>query len=390
MEYVSPYPSHLTLPNYCAGIGIGRENGLDFQEAVFQKGSGKALNAPESFCPSSLEKQFSMSNSLFQTGSGKAVNISSTGLNRAKALLGLERNVDHETFPGSGKKNRTSDELFGFRNSFPLLEVEGIASTGNVSAASLSPFDVKFNSSVCPAEELAADFLHCTDKPPLIKFHTAGGRSISVSCDALKRARSLLGDLEVRCLVDEKDESDPLFSFSKDQKSVDQVSTKELNSDTPVSLLSAAKGSGSSSVFTSPLRSTLYHKNSSVKTENLVPASNLIKEFDAVAKESTARLDHIIPPNGEPFNKNSSAMDLRENDITSKPKLLERRSRSPLVDISNRIGAGFADRNQNFCRKRKPGGSFVSPFKKPRSTNVVNPLKRNDSSAANGIFEVCK
>lgn len=359
---------------------------------MFHKGSGKALNAPESFCPSSLEKQFSMSNSLFQTGSGKAVNISSTGLNRAKALLRLEENGDHETFPGSGKKNKTSDELFGFRNSFPFVEVEGIASTGstNVSAASLSPFDVKFNSSVCPAEELVADFLHSADKPPPIKFHTAGGRSISVSCEALKRARSLLGDLELGCLVDEKDEADPLFSLSKDQISVDQVSTKELNSDTPVSLLSAAKGSGSSSLFTSPLRSTLYHKNSSIKIENLVPASNLIKEFDAVAKESTSRLDHNIPQNGEPFNKNSATMDLRENDIASKPKLLEWPSRGPLVDISNSIGAGFADRNQNFGRKRKPGGSFVSPFKKPRSTNVVNPLKRNDSGAANGIFEVCK
>ncbi|KAG5619799.1 hypothetical protein H5410_005017 [Solanum commersonii] len=369
------------------GIGTGRQ---DVQEAVFQKGSGKALNAPQSFSLSSLNKQFSMSNSLFQTASGKPVNISSTGLNRAKALLGLEENGDHETFPGSGKKNTTSDELFGFRNSFPILEVEGIASTGstNVSAASLSPFDVKFNSSVCPAEELVADFMHCADKPPPIKFHTAGGRSITVSCEALKRARSLLGDLELGCLVDEKDVADPLLSFSKDQKSVDQVSTKELNSDTPVSLLSSAKGCGSSSIFTSPLRSTLYHKKSLIKTENLVPASNLIKEFDAVAKERTSRLDHSIPQNGEPFNKNSAATNLRENDIASKPKLLERPSRGPLVDISNSIGGGFADRNQNAGRKRKPGGSFVSPFKKPRSTSIVNSLKRNDSGAANGFSDL--
>ncbi|TMX03981.1 hypothetical protein EJD97_012552 [Solanum chilense] len=372
------------------GIGTGRQDVLTFQEAVFQKGSGEPLNAPQSFSPSSLNKQFSMSNSLFQTASGKPVNISCTGLNKAKALLGLEENGDHETFLGSGKKNTTSDELFGFRNSFPIVEVEGIASTGstNVSAASLSPFDVKFNSPVCPAEELVADFLHSADKPPPIKFHTAGGRSITVSCEALKRAKSLLGDLELGCLVEEKDMADPLLSFSEDQKSVDQVSTKKFNSDTPVSLLSAAKGSGSSSLFTSPLRSTLYHKKSSIKTENLVPASNLIKEFDAVAKESTSRLDHSIPQNEEPFNKNSAATDLRENDIASKPKLLERPSRGPLVDISNNIGGGIADRNQNVGRKRKPGGSFVSPFKKPRSTSIVNPLKRNDSGAANGFSDL--
>ncbi|CAN4123489.1 unnamed protein product [Withania somnifera] len=361
--------------------GTGRENGFGCLEAVVQNGSGRARNAPESFRSASLEKQFSMPNSLFQTGSGKAVNISSAGLNRAKALLGMEESGDHETFRGYEKKNRSSDELFGFRNSFPFVTVDGISSTGstNASTTSLSPSDVKFNSSVCSTEELVAD------KPPPIKFHTAGGRSISVSCEALKRARSLLGDLELGCLADEKDVVDPLFSFPKDQKSVDQASTKELNSDTPVSLLSAAKGSGSSSLFTSPLRSTLHHKKSSIKTENLVPASNLIKEFDAVAKECTTRLDHSIPQHGDLFNKNLATMELTENGIGSKPKLLERPSRGPLVDISNSTGAGFADRNQNFGRKRKPGGSFVSPFKKPRITNVVTPLKRNDSDAANGF-----
>ncbi|XP_075089946.1 protein BREAST CANCER SUSCEPTIBILITY 2 homolog B-like isoform X1 [Nicotiana tabacum] len=369
------------------GQGIGRENSFAFQAAAFQKGSGKALDAPESFFPSGLEKQFNTSNSMFQTGSGKAVSISSAGLNRAKALLGLEENGDNETFQGSEKKNRCSDEHFGVRSSVPFVAVEGIANTWSTkaSAASLSPFDVKFNS-VCAAEELVPDFLHCADKPPPIKFHTAGGRSISVSSEALKRARSLLGDPELGCLVDEKDVVDPLFSFPKDQKSVDQSSIKELNSDTPVSLLSAAKGSGSLSLFTPPFGSTLYHKKSSVKTENLAPASNLMKEFDAVAKESTSRPDHSIPQHGEAFNKNSAAVDLKENDIPSKPKLLQRPSRGSLVDISNNIGAGSADRNQNFGQKRKPGrGSFVSPFKKPRIAKIVTPLKRNDSGASNGF-----
>ncbi|XP_019242935.1 PREDICTED: protein BREAST CANCER SUSCEPTIBILITY 2 homolog B-like isoform X2 [Nicotiana attenuata] len=368
------------------GQGIGRENSFAFQEAAFQKGSGKALNAPESFFLSGLEKQFNTSNSMFQTGSGKAVSISSAGLNRAKALLGLEENGDSETFQGSEKKNRSSDERFGFRSSVPFVAVEGIANTWSTkaSAASLSPFDVKLNSSVCAAEELVPDFLHRADKPPPIKFHTAGGRSISVSSEALKRARSLLGDPELGCLVDEKDVVDPLFSFPKDHKYVDHSSIKELNSDTPVSLLSAAKGSGSSSLFTPPFGSTLYHKKSSVKTENLAPASNLMKEFDAVAKESTSRPDHSIPQHGEAFNKNSAAIDLRENDIPSKPKLLQRPSRGPLVNISNNIGAGSADRNQNFGQKRKPGrGSFVSPFKKPRIAKIVTPLKRNDSGASN-------
>ncbi|XP_060193023.1 protein BREAST CANCER SUSCEPTIBILITY 2 homolog B-like [Lycium barbarum] len=346
--------SSISTPSSITGQGTGREN---------EKGSGKALNAPQS---AGLEKQFSM----FQTGSGKAVNISSAGLNRAKALLGLQ---DIETFPASETKRTSSDQLFPF----PSVTVKGTGSTN----ASLSPFDVKFTSSVSPAEEI----LNCADKPPPIKFHTAGGRSISVSSEALKRARSLLGDPELGCLVDEDDAADPLFSFSKDQKSVDQASTKELNSDTPVSLLSAVKGNGSSSLFTSPLRSTLYHKKSSIKTENLVPASNLMKEFDAVAKESTSGLDHSIPQHGQLFEKNSTTMDLRENDFASKAKFLEGPSRGPLVDISNSFGAGFADRNQNFGRKRKPGGSFVSPFKKPRSANIITPLKRNDSDTANGF-----
>ncbi|KAF1874236.1 hypothetical protein Lal_00030269 [Lupinus albus] len=44
----------------------------------------------------------------------------------------------------------------------------------------------------------------CTSsgKQPPIKFHTAGGKSISVSNDALQCARSLLGDPDLRDFFD--------------------------------------------------------------------------------------------------------------------------------------------------------------------------------------------
>ncbi|MCD9642398.1 hypothetical protein HAX54_029205 [Datura stramonium] len=202
-----------------------------------------------------------------------------------KRLLGLEENGEHETFP-----------------------VEGIASTEstNVSAASLSPFDVKFNS-VCPAEELVADFLHCADKPPPIKFHTAGGRSISVSCEGIER----------------ETKSGPVRPHQKVELS-----------DTPVSLLPGSERQWVLKPFYIAIRDQLcIRKKSLIKTENLVPQSNLIKEFDAWQKE-------------------------------------------------NHTGEGFADRNKNFSGRNM--GKFFSPFKKP-SANIVALLQKKRFCATNGF-----
>ncbi|KAL6343173.1 hypothetical protein AAG906_020971 [Vitis piasezkii] len=70
--------------------------------------------------------------------------------------------------------------------------------------------------------------------PPPIKFHTAGGRSISVSSDALQRARSLLGDPELGTSLNEGDEDDMISSFLKGSFQ-DASSNKENDSDTSLS-----------------------------------------------------------------------------------------------------------------------------------------------------------
>lgn len=49
--------------------------------------------------------------------------------------------------------------------------------------------------------------------PPPFKIHAAGGRSLSVSSEALKRVRSLLGDPDIRAFLNEGDAFDTGLSF---------------------------------------------------------------------------------------------------------------------------------------------------------------------------------
>ncbi|KAJ6316002.1 hypothetical protein OIU78_019307 [Salix suchowensis] len=49
--------------------------------------------------------------------------------------------------------------------------------------------------------------------PPPFKFHSAGGRSLSVSSEALKRVRSILGDPDIGAFLNEGDAFDMGLSF---------------------------------------------------------------------------------------------------------------------------------------------------------------------------------
>ncbi|KAK9127333.1 hypothetical protein Syun_016130 [Stephania yunnanensis] len=134
------------------------------------------------------------SNSFFQTGSGKMVNVSSAGLIRAKALLSLEEN---STYSADRKSNGWGDglhsEKMGGAHNDVGLHIASVP--GNMNG---------FESIRTPPNHWDTEVCRSSANPPAVKFQTAGGRAISVSNDALQRARSLLGDSDFSTTTNER------------------------------------------------------------------------------------------------------------------------------------------------------------------------------------------
>ncbi|KAL2541439.1 Protein BREAST CANCER SUSCEPTIBILITY 2B [Abeliophyllum distichum] len=366
-----------------------KENGNTFSKPTFQTGLLTPVVTFGSGFQNCSNNDVNMSNSMFQTGSGKAVNISSAGLHRAKALLGLEKNYNNESFDGfeQTRKHLTASQLLGRENSSDL-EMEDTANLGfsSVSGIPIPPYIANSNLLRNESKEFTPDFVDAAHKPPPVKFHTAGGRSISVSTDALQRARNLLGDPELDSFLNEADIADPTFSVFEDGKTT-HTSNKENDHTTPFSYKGPSNGNSLLRNFTSPLRSSSYQKQSSVRLETIGPGNNLIKKFDAEARNNTP----IRPYNGthgKPLKNKFSAesVDCSENGIHSRIDPTKRLSNGLLVDISNTIGTDDIDNKQYFGEKRRLGRiNSVSPFKRPRSSKFVPPLHKNDSSVPNGL-----
>ncbi|KAI3474242.1 hypothetical protein Pfo_029030 [Paulownia fortunei] len=289
------------------------------------------------------EMLVNMSNSMFQTGSGKTVNISSAGLLRAKTLLGLDENYNRESLHGFEQKQKqsTSTDLLAWENPSHLETQDPSNLSFSSSTKVLTSSSVKSGS--CRSESMKfPDFMNSAPKPPPVKFHTAGGRSISVSSDALKRARSLLGNPECDSFLNEASTADPLFSVIDDGKP--SCSSNQKNGYIPQGILH-------------PPRSSSYQKQSFGKSEKLRPGNNLITQFDAEAEINTSN---------RPYNV-----------LTCDRKPLKNNSYSEKVDLENAVQPKIDP-----SKRRLQRISSVSPFKKPRSS-FVTPLNKKNSSDIN-------
>lgn len=322
-------------------------------------------------------------NSLFQTGSGKMVNISSAGLVRAKTLLGLEENGDHHScqehiteqsmMDGLDGQNSSSLEMQEDLNSIKIKDAKSVAGTFSTSTS------WKMESINEPVPYLKQSKMYNpTPNPPPIKFLTAGGRSISVSSDALQRARTLLGDPELGTSLNEGDEDDLIPSFLKGSFR-DVSSNKENNTDAS---LSQEKSKHALKSFISPIQSFPNLVQSSVMPENMHSGSNLIKKY---ADDS-----QITCPPKPLSNRNHATHTIIDNSEAngkcSINKPLGRSSGGPLVDVSNRIGTVLIKKKQTTSEKRRIGRrSSISPFKRPRSSKFCPPLNSSASFAPNGI-----
>lgn len=339
----------------------------------------------------------SFSNSMFQTGSGKKVNISSAGLVRAKTLLGLEESYGHDTPPDLKHSNNqsTSEEPFGWRNSSQLETRQGVTTPcqKDATASPMTPSPttlLNFRTSSLgnnSKREAIPNLIHADPKFPPIKFHTAGGRSISVSGDALQRAKSLLGDLDLGTLFDEGDVKNSSFSFFKQGSSGEKHSNKE-NYPFPTHNQEIAKSKHVSKGFVSPLRPRSNLMQSSLMSQNATLGVNLIQRFDAEDFGSTCKMSNNTnfqqkPPTGRPSSHVEIGNSL-VNGVTSRTNPRGSSLGRPLADISNNIAMAHMETNFTTGEKRRISRSSPSPFKRPRISRFITPLN-NQVSASSGI-----
>lgn len=345
--------------------------------------------------PCSIGNGFSSPNSMFQTGSGKTVNISSTGLLRARALLGVDENNDDCTIQGfepAKKKSRGADNSTCENISHLEKWQMGVNSMGaeNDMLSSKLPFHMKSNFSGTESGDedygkLIRPVFDSISKPSPIKFNTAGGRAISVSRDALQRARNLLGDPEMDSLSNEGDAGASKFSFIKHGNSDGSFFSKENKTDSSHHFEQNPK------IFVSPMKSSFARKPLEGKSETSISGTNLMGKFDA--EES------ICKSNGKPFSS-CPTKHLQENpfvpDTVLQPSMangaspgfhrFSKLSGGPLADITNTVGIDSASKKGITTELRRIGKrSSVSPFKMPRSSKFISPFNCNFSSAPNGL-----
>ncbi|XP_024018442.1 protein BREAST CANCER SUSCEPTIBILITY 2 homolog B [Morus notabilis] len=337
-------------------------------------------------------------NSLFQTGSGKKVNISSDGLARAKTLLGLVEESDPCNFQGfrNSRKSSNIDSSFGWPNISNFEKGEGVNHFGTVHSASgprSSPIcrtDIGHSRFGNEAKQPTHSRMpNSATTPSPIKFQTAGGRSISVSSDALQHARSLLGDPELGTLLDTGNADDLELPFSKNKGLDNSSSNKENDPRSCLSHQEMAKSKLMSKSFISPMRSSSKRMHSSGNSQIINSGINLIRQFDEVSQDDVCRLSRnltcqqerssngLCVPNTMVDNSLANGIDLRKNLVGRSPS-------RQLVDISNTIGTAAANNRQATNEKRRIIRTSVSPFKKPRSSKFYTPVKSNFSFVPSG------
>ncbi|KNA09601.1 hypothetical protein SOVF_152150 isoform A [Spinacia oleracea] len=341
---------------------------------------------------------FTSPNSMFQTGSGKKVNISSTGLIRARAMLGIEENNDDcsiEGFEPAKKKFRGVDTSASEIRSHLGKRKIGISSEGAENDMHCSKFPFHLKSDASGTEFGDEDFgklirpemSDSTCKPPAIKFNTAGGRSISVSRDALQRARNLLGDPEMESLSNEGDAGASMFSFFKHENSGGSFLNKENTTDFSHQFEQNPK------IFVSPMKSST--KNPlEAKSETLISGTNLMRKFDdeEVICNSNGKLSSSCPTKslqGKPLVPDAILQPSMVNGAGPGLHRLSKPSGGKLADITNTISIDSAvstTKKGIITDLRRLGKrSSVSPFKMPRNSKFITPLNCNLSSAPNEL-----
>uniref|UniRef100_A0A7N0VDX0 Tower domain-containing protein n=1 Tax=Kalanchoe fedtschenkoi TaxID=63787 RepID=A0A7N0VDX0_KALFE len=342
----------------------------------------------------SLEKAdvCSSSSSLFQTASGKTVDISPLGLMKAKALLGLEEKEDSNVkdFSSPASSCVTNDPHYGKRENDAASGDPKSVSSGRFKFEITVPEGERRKSSM--SEQVMPAKCSSTLNPPPIKFQTAGGRSISVSSEALKRARSLLGDPDIGDICTEAGASSVGIPLFLDRRVADRGLIRESETTCVPPSLEREKENITPKCFISPLRPSPHNSQLSLDSCKTSSGTNLIDKFneedsDCVYKSNNVacipkpKCRSIVTPQDAKMSLNSEENGVNNSSVTVT-------CHGKLLDISNRIDTTLKKQQQGTGEKRKFGrrhSASPSPFKRPRS-RFSAPLVNNGSAVTNGPF----
>lgn len=210
------------------------------------------------------------------------VNVSAAGLVRAKTLLGLEEDDVHCASQVLGLSGKPFSSKNGYRSLNSSWEKGGADIAEVMEEQSISGFRLacqngsaenRLKHLACPSS-MHPKMHEFPAKSAPIKFQTAGGRSISISSDALKRARSLLGDPE-------------FGSFLNEVNLCENPSNKENKTPSSLQYQRTSNHGHVTESFVSPVFSNGGCSLNSSKKIN--GGSNLIAQFDAAASDSSDR-----------------------------------------------------------------------------------------------------
>ncbi|KAJ1269748.1 hypothetical protein BS78_06G001000 [Paspalum vaginatum] len=327
---------------------------------MFQTGSGKSVLVSESSVQKAravleeednckwlkMDKNFPVFASPLKTSCARTVNISSAGISRAASLLGLEENDFSTQFFG-----HVGDRL-GTKVTVKQGNPEHRLDVAAAHAISGGP-----HTGICPTENPTLmdrhqqfGFSKCTTTDSgghSIRFSTAGGRSMSISTEALQRAKSLLSA------------SDLVVSA---------------NDSVGHSLTSAIEKVPNSTISPKGDESSLLHRT----------------RADTPVTKETANKFHVgseyWPINEIPKVPKAPSRCSSEGNNASNTKDKTQRHHmraGPLVDITNYTAtcSGNTDNLVNGKRIIR-GRNSISPFKRPRSSRFITPMKIDKLSSA--------
>ncbi|KAL6848133.1 hypothetical protein ACP4OV_022261 [Aristida adscensionis] len=299
-----------------------------------------------------MDKKFPIFASPLKTSCARTVNISSVGVTRAATLLGLEENTLSTQFFG-----HVGDKL-GTK-----INVERENPEHRLDVASVHAVSGGLRNSLCPEENQILMGRHEQSGFPKnigfdsgeqsIRFSTAGGRSMAISSDALQRAKSLLGESDL--VVSPNTAGRPLASASKEKLANSSVSPGGDESD--LSDINRAIG---------------YAVPDTPAIKGNANRSHVDREYHPINE-----IPRVPKPPSRPLSEGASAN-------TTKDKTQRHHMQAgALVDITNYVPACSGNTDHLANGKRIIGGrNSISPFKRPRSSRFVTPIKANKLSAA--------
>ncbi|CAL4951790.1 unnamed protein product [Urochloa decumbens] len=336
---------------------------------MFQTGSGKSVLVSESAVHKAravleeegdvnrencklvkMGKKFPAFASPLKTSCARTVNVSSAGVSRAATLLGLEEDTLSTQFFGDvGDKlgTKITVKRENPEQRLDVASVHAIAGGPKGFCPTENPILIDRHQQFGFSKTTSDAGEHC------IRFSTAGGRSMAISTDALQRAKSLLGDSDLA--VPHIDSVGHSLTSAKEKLPDSIISPK----GDKANLLHRTKAMGYA------IPDTTVMKGNANKFQ-------MGREYCPINE---------IPKAPKPPSRCLSEVN---NAIDTKDKIQRHHMPAgPLVDITNYMPT-CSGNTDNFANgKRIIGGrNSISPFKRPRSSRFMTPIKTNKLSSA--------